>query len=59
MDITWVRELPLWIKATIVLASVLLMMWGILRLKQRNPTSRGVERKLQAKRDEQSSKYFD
>lgn len=27
--------------------------------KSKNPTSRGVERKLQQKRDEQSSKYFD
>jgi hypothetical protein len=52
MDITWVRELPLWIKAAVVLLLVLALLAVVAWRKSKNPASRGIERKLRGSDDE-------
>lgn len=41
MDITWIRELPLWIKAAVVLAFVVALLLFVQWRKSKKPASRG------------------
>lgn len=44
MDISWIRDLPLWVKGLAVLVFLLALLVFIQWRKSKKPTSRGVER---------------
>jgi flagellar biogenesis protein FliO len=50
-------EIPLWLAIILVILAVVGLFWGIWKLKQRNPASRGVERKLQQKKEDHFRNY--